>query len=129
MLHYQNAKNDGPNVRADGSGGTDDQEMPSAPSPASINAANAKMWRRDDTSLAGEDVAKEMEENTAKPRQAGTITVARRKSTTARSLQMGNTFTTPTTDAQRRMQRVMAVQDARTAATIAAINSKWSARR
>lgn len=130
-LAYQSRKNDGPNVRADGSGsgGTGDQEMPSAPSPASINAANAKMWRRDDTNMAGEEAAKEMEENTAKPRQAGTINVAARSSTTARSLDLGKTWGGVTTDSMRRGARIIEGWEANARRDIAAISNKWSARR
>jgi hypothetical protein len=120
-LDYQNAKNDGPNRRADGTGDSD-AELPRRPSVASIQGANEVFWKRDRSSLAGNSAAEEMETNTAIPRQAGTINVEGRKSTTAQTLDPGWT-------GDRRMQRIRAAQDARTAATLAGINSKWQARR
>jgi hypothetical protein len=133
-LDFQRRRNDGNNTRADGSASeTDDADatIPGPPSPAEINAKNAAAWKRDTDSLAGNAAAEQMQVNTARPRQAGTISVEGRKSTTAATWDPGKTFGSAgtTSDSMRRGATIIDRWDAQSSEAIAAISDKWSARR
>lgn len=121
---FQNAKNDGPNRRADGTGDSD-ASVPAPVTPVDING-KWKAWRRDNESTTGGSQSVEPNSKRAESyvggNQAGTI--SGNTSRTASTLNMGRTFGV-TADAIGPGHNAFGV----TTGNIAYVSSKWEARR
>ena len=121
---FQNAKNDGPNRRADGTGDSD-ASVPAPVTPVDING-KWKAWRRDNESTTGGSQSVEPNSKRAEATSAATrpVPISGNTSRTASTLNMGRTFGV-TADAIGPGHNAFGV----TTGNIAYVSSKWEARR